>query len=339
MSKNLNNESNNEFDKTKPKDINSNAFDGSDSIVQQAINQQIADMQNNEEEDPYANYNDLALYFREDFIINVAGVNKGSEKEIHIKQPTIQDYINLGEDNIYSVINPFTQNTTSVRVQLWDMGKDWNKISDWELFMMLTPTLKPEYTNLFFSITPSVMIPTFDENGELKVDEDGELILEESNEINFSWFEQYNKSLPDGNAAVVLYSPIYDIEIDEQCYIKMRDYMRYMFKIFPEEEFCSGKRFKQEIIDAERLKQLKRKQEKKSSNLLSLISFCVNHPGFKYKTKELKEVGIIEFMDSVQRLQIYESTRALHAGSMSGFCDTSKIDKELFNFMRPIKHD
>ena len=41
-------------------------------------------------------------------------------------------------------------------------------------------------------------------------------------------------------------------------------------------------------------------------------------------------------MDSVQRLQIYESTHALMSGMYSGFCDTSKISKEQFNFMREI---
>jgi hypothetical protein len=43
-------------------------------------------------------------------------------------------------------------------------------------------------------------------------------------------------------------------------------------------------------------------------------------------------------MDSVQRLQIYENSTALLKGSMSGFVDTSKIDKDEFNFMREISH-
>ena len=50
------------------------------------------------------------------------------------------------------------------------------------------------------------------------------------------------------------------------------------------------------------------------STLLPLISTCLNHPGFKYKKNELREVGIVEFMDSVQRLQVYESSTALLKG-------------------------
>lgn len=72
------------------------------------------------------------------------------------------------------------------------------------------------------------------------------------------------------------------------------------------------------------------------SMLFPLVSACINHPGFKHTLKDLWDVGIFEFMDSVNRLQIYENTRALLAGSMSGFCDTSKIPKDNFNFMRDI---
>ena len=67
-----------------------------------------------------------------------------------------------------------------------------------------------------------------------------------------------------------------------------------------------------------------------------MISACVNHPGFKYKKNELREVGYVEFFDSIKRLQIYEVTKALTHGSYSGFCDTSKIPKEDFNFMRNV---
>ena len=62
----------------------------------------------------------------------------------------------------------------------------------------------------------------------------------------------------------------------------------------------------------------------------------VNHPGFKYKKNELKEVGIVEFMDSVKRLQTYENTVALLRGMYSGMIDASKINKEEFNWTRPL---
>ena len=54
------------------------------------------------------------------------------------------------------------------------------------------------------------------------------------------------------------------------------------------------------------------------------------------KLQELREVGLYQFMDSVKRLQIYESSRALLNGLYCGFSDLSKINKNEFNFMRDI---
>lgn len=62
-------------------------------------------------------------------------------------------------------------------------------------------------------------------------------------------------------------------------------------------------------------------------------------PGFKYKKNELKEVGIVEFMDSVQRISTIVSATALLQGSYSGMVDTSKIPKEQFNWLRDLSEE
>ena len=109
-----------------------------------------------------------------------------------------------------------------------------------------------------------------------------------------------------------------------------------MFNIHPKVEKAKGKSTKEWMIFEDRQNQDLHKNDSYQSTLLPLISACLNHPGFKYKKNELREVGIVEFMDSVQRLQIYESSTALMKGMYSGFLDTSKIDKEELNFMRDI---
>lgn len=116
----------------------------------------------------------------------------------------------------------------------------------------------------------------------------------------------------------------------------MSQYIKTMFNIFPKVEKARGRATKESIIweDQENLK--KHKNDTNSSTLLPLISSCINHPGFKYKLEQLKQVGIVQFMDSVQRLQVYETSTALLKGSYSGFIDTSKINKDEFNFMRDL---
>lgn len=102
-----------------------------------------------------------------------------------------------------------------------------------------------------------------------------------------------------------------------------------MFHTFPpEEEFTSSKTLKRDLInrDKQNLLAMKRDSSLKPPSLLSMISFYLNHPGSKYKKNELRNVGIVEFYDSVQRLQIYDQ-HMLSNGSYSGFVVHQKFPK------------
>lgn len=268
------------------------------SIIQNAIEQQL----NNEEivEVEKLGFNPLRVYFGDDYVVN---------DRIIIHQPSIQDFIDAdNESDIYHVIAPFISNTTGYRVQLWDMGIDWNKITNQELFSILIKTVDHKYSKLIFG------------------------------DIDFSTFSLYEKTVDD-NKVLTLYSPKMDLEIDEETMNKMCKYIQFMFNSYPpEEEFTSSKILKQELINNDRQKQLLRKKEDGiDQSLLSMISFYLNHPGCKYKKNELREIGYFEFMYNIQRLQIYESTRAIYGGLYSGMCDLSKVDKNEFNFMRDVK--
>lgn len=267
------------------------------SIVKNAIEQQLNNEQTVEEEK--LDFNPLRVYFGDDYVVN---------DRITIHQPSIQDFIDAdNESDIYHVIAPFVSNTTGYRVQLWDMGIDWNKITNQELFSILIKTVDYKYSKLLFG------------------------------DIDFSTFSIYEKTVDD-NKVLTLYSPKMDLEIDEETMNKMCKYIQFMFSSYPpEEEFTSSKILKQELINNDRQKQLLQKKDSVGQSLLSMISFYLNHPGCKYKKNELREVGYFEFMYNIQRLQIYESTRALFGGMYSGMCDLSKVDPKEFNFMRDVK--
>lgn len=240
----------------------------------------------------------LKLYFGEDYIVN---------DRITIHQPSIQNIIDIGETNFYATIAPFTTNPTAFRVQLDDLGIDWNDITDFELFALLIKTISLNNTKIFFD------------------------------DIDFHSFDLVAKNIETENGIEqipILYSEKHDMEIDEETYLKIRKYLCYMFNVTLEEEHVKSKSLRKEILAKARADNAKRLAEQKSSSLVEMISFALNHPGFKYKKNELRDICYIEFIDSIKRLQIYESTRALMQGNYSGFCDTSKIPEEMFNFMR-----
>lgn len=270
-----------------------------DSNAIDAIRQSQERQKRKKADKPQLNLDKLQLFLGEPFKLN---------DKIEILQPTVGELIRFGEKEAYSVIHVFTANTTSYRLILWDMGVDWCKLSDFELFQMLCPTLRPEQTSFLFG------------------------------DLDFSKLQRYQKQISE-EVSVVLYDPEQDLEIDEETYKKLAWYVRNMFNIFPKNEFGKGRATKEALIDEDRLNYEKHKDDPYTSTLLPLISTCLNHPGFKYTKKELVDVGIVEFMDSVQRLQIYESTRALYSGMYSGFVDTSKIPKEQFDFTRSASID
>ena len=255
---------------------------------------------------PVIEFDKLKLFFGEPYIIDV----EDAEGTITLTQPTIGDIIELGEKRFYMTLNAFTTNTTSFRLQLWEQGMDWNKISDFELFIMLVGTADKEVYRLF------------------------------APDIDFSKFGVYQKQKPGSEEVVkVLYNVEDKIEINEEVYFHLSQYLRNVFNIFPEEKMTSDATMKRWFIQKDKRELANREQMKhkdEDSGLLPVISACCNHPGFKYKSKELKELNVFQFYDSVKRLQVYESSTALQKGMYSGFMDGSKVSFDDYNFMRSI---
>ena len=261
----------------------------------------LADAQKKKENTQEYKFDPLKMYFREDYFV----------KGIRIVQPTINDILNMGESKFYSDLSPFLYNSTSIRVMLWDLPQriDWCNVKDIEVFGILKNMTNTDNSAIRL-LFPDYRI----EHMQLM-----QLNEKNSNECQLFLYDEEN-----------------DFVLNESEYMEIAEYIRTLLNIHPKIEKAKGKTTKQWMIDEDKMNMAQR-DEKNTSTLLPLISACINHPGFKYKLQELRDVGIYEFMDSVQRLQIYESTIALLGGSYSGFADMSKVPKEQFNFMRDIK--
>lgn len=248
-------------------------------------------------------YDVLKMYFGEDYWVT---------DYICIKQPTIQDIIDYGESDFWSVVTLLCANPTQMRLQLWDIGLNWNKMSDYDLFKILILNLPQSKTSILFG------------------------------DLDFTKF----RAIHTDDEQVVLIStqdPL--IQIDEEIYNRLVGYLRVMFDIHPKVEKAKNKSTMEAIIDEERMNLNNELKKQKKSNwkksvLFPLISAAVNHPGFKYKKTELKEIGIMEFMDSIKRLQLYENTTSLMTGMYMGMLDTKSINlsKEL-NWARDLYED
>lgn len=248
-------------------------------------------------------FDKLKMYFGEPLVIDIPNT-AGS---ITAYQPTIGDILNIGEDKFFNTLAIIISNTTQFRLALWKAKLDWNEISDFEMFILYYKLIDKDCSKLLFG--------------------------------NLSWgdFEPFSKKGKEKDE-LVLYNKKDDIEIDELVYQNFHQFYQNVFNIFPEEKITHDTILKRWYISKDERDQKNREEMniKDSFSIQPIVSSCVNHAGFKYKLKELKEVGVCEFYDSVQRLQIYESTTALLKGMYSGFVDTSKIPSSDFNWMREI---
>ena len=236
---------------------------------------------------------ELKLYVGRDFEEN---------KYIKIHVPRVGEIIDYGEQEYYQMIYSLTAIPSDVKSMLSDMNIDYEEISDFELFYMLTRNLDSEKTKiLFYDLNLSNMHLYKDENGKL-----------------------------------VMYDKEKDIRLDELSYLRLVKCLRKLHSITPKIEKAANKTTKKILIQLDRERIQKQKDKDYESTLKPLISAMMRYPGFKYKTSELIDCTIYEFMDTVIGAQIYVSSTTLLQGSYSGMCDTSKINKKEFNWLRGI---
>lgn len=258
---------------------------------------------------PVIEFDDLQIYMDMPHTIDI----EGTKGQITIYSPTLGQVIKMGQTKFYMGISPFITNTTQYRLPLWEMGIDWNEFPDFDLFCVLLHSgVDKDVTDILFG-----------------------------QDIDWSKFALFAKQNEDGTEEKVLYNEESDIEITETVYFHISQYLRKVVMRNPEEKITHNNALKQEYIMKD--KRHKANEEWKKENgeedtvsIQSLVSACLNHPGFKYKKSELLDVGINEFYDSVQRLQIYESSVASLHGAMGGMIDGSKLPKDAINFMRDI---
>ena len=253
-------------------------------------------------------YDILRMYYGEDYVVCDG---------IIIHQPTIQEIIDYGEPEFWNTAYMLTANPTSMRLALWEQGLDWNQVNDFNLFINLVSSLPQTSTSIFFG------------------------------DLDFTKFQVIQKEEVEEEKSpyVMIYMPNPTIQIDEDLYYRIVDYLRVMLDIHPKKQKAKNTATKELIIQEERQKQNlamrnSKKEKVKKSVLFPLISACLNHPGFKYKKDELRNVCIVEFMDSVKRLHVYEEVTSLMTGMYMGMVDLKgrNLNKDL-NWARDLYED
>ena len=196
---------------------------------------------------------ELFLYFGDDYLIN---------DYITINQPNIGDIVDYGEASYFSMVHVMTAIPSDLKSQLWDMGLDWTEVDDFELFMMLAPTLTPDKTFILFG------------------------------DLDFSKLRPYPNEV---NGDIVLADKETGIIIDKMIYMRIVSYLRKLHNITPKVEKAANKMTKKILIEEDRAKIRFNQDKPFKSYLLPLISSVKVKQG--YTKNYVREMGLYEFFD------------------------------------------
>ena len=183
---------------------------------------------------------------------------------------------------------------------LWDkMNLDWNELEDFELFMMLAPTLPVESTHILFD------------------------------DLDFTKFKPYpNKQ----NGDIVLADKETGIIIDKMIYLRIVNYLRKLHNIKPKVEKAANKATKKLLLEEDRMKIRLAQDKPFQSYLMPLISAVKVKQGY---TKDyVRNMGLYEFFDDINRLQIIDQADHLLNGMYTGMCDLSNVPRKSFDWLR-----
>lgn len=235
---------------------------------------------------------ELALYFGDPYVVN---------DYITITIPKLGEVVKYGERQYYSMVQTVTAIPSEMKSQLWDMGLDWTQLTDFQLFMMLVPTLPQEKTSILFG------------------------------DLNFQAMRPFENK---DNDTIFLGDPKTGVKIDELAFGKMHSYLCSAHNLTKKVEKAANEYTKKFMIDEDRQKLKYNAKQEYKSFLKPLITSVKCRMG--YTLDYVKNMGLVEFFDDLNRLQIIVNADALLQGSYSGMVDTSKIPKKHFDWCREI---
>lgn len=218
-----------------------------------------------------------------------------------LKSPTIGQIVEYGESSYFSVLQTLCATPSSMKVQLDDMKLDWMKVTDWQLFAMLCSSFRPEQTSLVL----------------------GDLDLSKLKPYSMGETEE-----------VVLSNEDHTVVINEIIYNVLVTYLRKMHGFKKQVDKAGNKMTHKVLLNLARQDAKMAQNKPYKSFLLPLVSSLQGRQG--YEKEYIRNMGVYEFFNQINRAQIICQADAALGGMYSGFVDTKKMDKTVLDWMRDI---
>lgn len=228
---------------------------------------------------------------------------------ITLYQPTIGEIANYNEAEYFSMAQTLCSTPSSMKVALDDMKLDYMKVEDFQLFMMLCQSLSPDKTKPLLG------------------------------DLDLTKFKPYQRS---DSEEVVLANGEFDedgnpIIINQIIYEILTTYIRKIHGFKKQVDKAGNEITRKILIDEDRKAAQRNKEKPYKSFLVPLVSSLQGRQGY---TKDyICKMGLYEFMNQINRVQIIVQADAALGGMYSGFVDTKKMDKTVLDWTRDITEE
>lgn len=228
---------------------------------------------------------------------------------ITLYQPTIGEIANYNEAEYFSMAQTLCSTPSSMKVALDDMKLDYMQVDDFQLFMMLCQSLAPDKTKPLLGDLDLTKFKPY----QWKDTED---VVLANGEVD-----------ADGNP-IIINQIIYDILVT---------YIRKMHGFKKQVDKAGNAITRKVLIDEDRKAAQRNKDKPYKSFLVPLVSSLQGRQGY---TKDyICNMGLYEFMNQINRVQIIVQADAALGGMYSGFVDTKKMDKTVLDWTRDITEE
>ena len=231
-----------------------------------------------------------------------SSVTVSTEITLHI--PTLEEILEFGEEKYFSNLSVFIAQPFTYMGVLDDMGIDYEKISEFDLFLRLAPSVDYEIIPFLFGDTLPLIDYSVAMNNETK-----EHVLVDPNNLERTFTAIDLRLVADAIRAVHFYK---------------------------KETHKAGNAAAKEFMIERAKRKAKRAAKKPYEPYLEpLIISMVNSPEFPYSYSTNKELTIYQFMCSVLQIPRRIHYDNLMHGVYVGMIKASELDKDELNWMTP----
>lgn len=228
---------------------------------------------------------------------------------ITLYQPTIGEIANYNESEYFNMAQTLCATPSSMKVALDDMKLNYMEVEDFQLFTMLCQSFTPDKTKPLL--------------GDLDLTKFKSHPYGESGEIAL-----FNGEFDENGKPIMINQIIYDI---------LMTYIRKMHGFKKQVDKAGNEITRKILIDEDRKAAKRNKDKPYKSFLVPLISSLQGRQGY---TKDyICNMGLYEFMNQMNRVQIIVQADAALGGMYSGFVDTKKMDKTVLDWTRDVTEE